>query len=60
MAKAVKKTKRSKNNLLFRMSAGADSYEEKVIRFQNDDVLDYLRDLARFEKESRKTHIVVQ
>jgi hypothetical protein len=46
--------------LLNRMTSRAKGQTvEKVIRFQNDDVPQFLRSLDRFEKESRKVRLVV-
>ena len=47
--------------LLNRMTAHAKGQTvKKVIRFQNDDVPQFLRGLERFEKESRRSRLVVK
>ena len=60
MGKAMKETEESRENLLRRMSAGTNDFVEKVIPFQNNDVPNYLQNLAHFEEESRKTRIVIR
>lgn len=59
MGKAVKETEDSRRNLLRRMSRGA-KYVERIVHFQNNDVPDYLKNLSRFEEESKKTYILVR
>jgi len=52
MRKDAKETDDS-GNLLRRMSDGNDNVVEKVIPFLNDDVPNYIQNLARFEEMSR-------
>jgi hypothetical protein len=59
MGKPVKGTEENRKNLLRRMSA-VPGCIEKVVHFQNDDVPDYLKNLSRFEEDSKKTHILVR
>jgi len=42
------------------MAAKSDDVVEKVIRFPNNDVPRYLRNLRQFERESRKVRIIVK
>lgn len=57
--KSVARTSDSKE-LLRRMSARSADVVEKVVHFANDDVPSYLKNLRQFEKESRKTQIIIK
>jgi len=59
MGKVQKDTETNRDSLLRRMSAGAGDVVEKVIHFRNDDVPKYLKDLAKFEQESRKVSVSI-
>ena len=46
-------------DLLRRMSANSDGIVERAVRFTNNDAPDYIRNLRRFEQESRKVNITI-
>ncbi len=51
----------SRKELLTQMiSKSKGKVQEKVIHFRNDDVPKFLRDLDKFEKQSRKSRIVIK
>ncbi len=52
--------KKGRKELLVRMSAKSGNQAiKKTIRFRNDDVPKYLRELDKFEKASKKAALVV-
>jgi hypothetical protein len=60
MSKAAISFKQGRKALLLKMSARAGRrIIKKVIRFRNDDVPKYLRDLDKFETASRNATLVV-
>ena len=53
--------KQSRKALLTQMTSKAKGKAiEKIIHFRNDDVPKFLRDLDKFEKQSRKSHLIVK
>lgn len=53
--------KESRKALLAQMTSKAKGEtQEMVIRFQNEDVPNFLKELNNFEKESRKARFVVK
>jgi hypothetical protein len=60
MSKATKTFEQSRKALLARMSARSrQPVIKKVIPFRNDDVPRYLRELDKFERQSRRANLVV-
>ena len=46
--------------LLTLMKKNGNNYITKVIPFTNDDVPKFLKKLDKFEKESRKHHLIIK
>jgi hypothetical protein len=60
MRKATKTFEQSRKALLARMSARSGrTVIRKIIPFRNDDVSRYLRELDKFERQSRSANLVV-
>jgi hypothetical protein len=60
MAKQQRPSSDGNNDLLRRMSAKSDDVVDKVVKFANNDVPDYLRNLRQFEKQSLGVTIIVK
>ena len=52
--------KRRKEHLNKKISKSKGKIQEKVIHFRNGDVPKFLRDIDKFEKQSRKSRIVIK
>ena len=61
MGKVTMSFERRRKELLVKMSAKAGKQKiiKKVIPFRNNDVPNYLRELDKFEEESRQANLVV-
>lgn len=60
MTQVIKSFERGRKELLVKMSAKAGQHSvRKVIPFSNNDVPNYLRELAKFEQASRKANLLV-
>ncbi len=56
-----KSLQESRKNILIQMTSKAEGEtEERVIKFQNDDVPKFLDELEKFESNSRKTSIMIK
>ena len=61
MGKVTMSFKKGRKALLVKMSAKSSKPAiKKVIPFRNDDVPNYLRELDKFEEESKKANLVVR
>ena len=60
MAKQQTPQSSSSKELLRRMSAKSDNVVDKVVKFANNDVPDFLQNLRRFEEHSRKVRIIIK
>lgn len=60
MAKVQASRAGGNRQLLRRMSAKSDNVIDRVVKFANDDVPDYLENLQRFQRKSSRIHIVIK